>query len=255
MCEKLPGERCASDTCATSIQNAAAYVSAHPDGPAVDPVAKTSAVTKRPSPSKWTADTVEEATAQLSGRAAERPRVDAKGSAAAMRHDLRALYGIPFSVRMASGTAYGWVDVTWADGPRWSEVNERTFAYQATDFNGMTDGYDPVNEDAPVRYSLRGVNHTRMIGEKGRATIAAIFAKCGIEDVDAPMPEGTKDMRRSFSYSRKLTEDEQARLIGELNIPGMPAHLHAISDAQSAAAYIHQHLDFRTDPPELHNHR
>lgn len=41
-----------------------------------------------------------------------------KAAAAAIRQDLKAAFpGTVFSVRMATGTAAAWIDVTWTDGP------------------------------------------------------------------------------------------------------------------------------------------
>ena len=45
-------------------------------------------------------------------------------TAAALRKALREAFpGARFSVRMASGTAYGWLSVSWTDGPTVEQVD------------------------------------------------------------------------------------------------------------------------------------
>lgn len=65
-----------------------------------------------------------------------------KETAAAIRAHLRREFpGTKFSVRMAPGTAYGWIDVAWTNGPTDARVREITAAYESRRFSGMDDSY------------------------------------------------------------------------------------------------------------------
>ncbi|TFD27056.1 LPD29 domain-containing protein [Cryobacterium cryoconiti] len=78
---------------------------------------------------------------------------------------------VKFSVRMSTGTASAWMNVSWSDGPTDREVSAVTSQYEGRKFNGMTDGYDDQGsalvafdgEDMPrvVRYSCDGINTHR----------------------------------------------------------------------------------------------
>lgn len=69
-------------------------------------------------------------------------RASVKETAAAMRKALRAKYpGTKFSVRMATGSAYGWIDVFYTDGPEWREVQSFTAQFESSRFDGMDDAY------------------------------------------------------------------------------------------------------------------
>lgn len=254
MCEAKPGPRCASDTCENAKELTAAYAGAFPGGPAVDPISSASATfaptPAKPSPGKWTADTVEEAFAGLDKRnsSTEKPTVNAKESAAALRHDLRTRYGQPFSVTMSRGTGYGWARVAWADGPRWSEVRALSDKYQDQRFDGMDDSYHPVNQDAPVRYSLSGVNTTREMGTKGKEFVSSYLVRSNVEDFDRPMPSwGGKDLAATFKDDRRLTQDEQHRLINVLGVNSFDPRY--FDTPRSAAKFIHDHTDFSGEEP------
>lgn len=93
-----------------------------------------------------------------------------KETAAAMRRELREVFpGVRFSVRMTRGTGYGWLAVTWEDGPTRSEVEAVTRAFQSLAFDGMDDAY---HSTGVTRYSCTGVNHSRVMGEAGAQWVA-----------------------------------------------------------------------------------
>jgi hypothetical protein len=102
-----------------------------------------------------------------------------KETAAALRRNLKVQWpGVKFSVRMASGTAYGWLRVSYEDGPQWQEVKAYTDAYTWASFNSMTDSYDIRPEDSVggewttedgervwKKYSATSINVTRTFSQ------------------------------------------------------------------------------------------
>lgn len=71
--------------------------------------------------------------------------ISTKEVAALMRKDLRERFPhTKFSVRCATGTAAGWIDVSWTDGPVERDVEPLVRSYQSSQFNGMTDSYDQL---------------------------------------------------------------------------------------------------------------
>lgn len=87
------------------------------------------------------------------------PRLTVKASTAALRAGLRLAFpGTKFAVRMARGTAYGWVDVRWTDGPTDTSVRAITDMFQSERWNGMVDMYESTGNQ---RHSLSGVTHQR----------------------------------------------------------------------------------------------
>lgn len=94
-----------------------------------------------------------------------------KQTAAALRKDLRERFGGAFSVRMARGTAYGWLDVEWTDGPTTAMVREVCDRYRSERFDGMDDAYHAVEptlylvDGVPTvkRYSSCGINTQRSL--------------------------------------------------------------------------------------------
>lgn len=98
--------------------------------------------------------------------------ISTKDTAKLVRVALKnAFPGVKFSVRMSTGTASAWMNVSWSDGPTDREVSSVTGKYEGRKFNGMTDGYDDQGsalvafdgEDLPrvVRYSCDGINTHR----------------------------------------------------------------------------------------------
>ena len=81
-------------------------------------------------------------TQTLTAPAAVTERASVKDTAAALRRHLRnAFPGTRFSVTMERGSAYGWIHVSWTDGPRWAEVRSITEQYESSRFDGRDDGY------------------------------------------------------------------------------------------------------------------
>lgn len=82
--------------------------------------------------------------------------------------------GVKFSVRRSRGTAYGYVDVSWTDGPTTRDVDAITAMYEGsrfgTDQHGNQDieyRVDHIGADAqgnPVRilHSTRGISTSRV---------------------------------------------------------------------------------------------
>lgn len=84
---------------------------------------------------------------------------DTKSTAAAIRSALRRTFpGVPFSVRMARGTACGWIDVSWTDGPTSDMVGQVTDRFESSRFSGMDDSYHATGN---TEWSCCGVLHHR----------------------------------------------------------------------------------------------
>lgn len=112
-----------------------------------------------------------------------------KETAAEIRRAVRAAFpGVKFSVRMATGSAYGWVRVSWADGPRHAQVREVVAPFESSRFDGMDDAYHRVPQTGPVRYSCRGVNNHREDGPQGLAHAVEVMRAAGahVELVTTP---------------------------------------------------------------------
>lgn len=114
----------------------------------------------------------------------DRVEYTTKETAAALRRALREAFpGVRFSVRMARGTAYGWLDVAYVDGPTTEQVREITNGYVDERFNAMTDCYDPVEptlyarEDGSlyeIRWSCCGINTHRTCSPETQAWAATV---------------------------------------------------------------------------------
>lgn len=77
-----------------------------------------------------------------------------KETAQEMRKALRAAFpGVRFSVTMARGTAYGWLSVSYTDGPVEGDVRSVCSAFESERFDGMTDMYHRVE---PTIYAAEG---------------------------------------------------------------------------------------------------
>lgn len=112
--------------------------------------------------------------------------ISTKDTAAMLRSALRAAYpGVRFSVRMDHGTAYGWISVTWEDGPTMSEVSELAGRYQSRRFDRQDDSYRTMpttliafvgeNQPREVRFGCDGVATHRGIGPLGWSAIATML--------------------------------------------------------------------------------
>lgn len=104
-------------------------------------------------------------------------RLDVKRSAAALRDQLRRSWpGVRFSVRMARGSAHGWLRVTWQDGPTETQVRRIAGAFQSSRFSGMDDAY---HDTGVTRYSCRGITTSR---QRSHAATEALVDRINAED-------------------------------------------------------------------------
>ncbi len=108
---------------------------------------------------------------------------DVKQTAAAMRKTLKAAFpDTKFTVRMSRGTAYGWIHVSYTDGPTVQDVQALTDQFRSQRFDGRDDAYHVVDPtlvatagDLPVemRYSCCGVNISRHYSDDAEAWATA----------------------------------------------------------------------------------
>lgn len=112
-----------------------------------------------------------------------------KETAAAVRKALAATFpGVKFSVRMDRGTAYGWLSVSWSDGPTEDAVRSVTDRFRDEKFDGMTDAYVPIapsTDDQGVThaYNCSGVTHSRSYTAAARERAEALI-RADFPDVD-----------------------------------------------------------------------
>lgn len=93
--------------------------------------------------------------------------------------------GVKFATRRSRGTGYGYVTISWTDGPTAREVSAITSGYEGSKFDGMTDCESPVEHIAatgqgePVRisYGTRGIHASRNISATLARECAATVAK------------------------------------------------------------------------------
>lgn len=120
--------------------------------------------------------------------------ISTKETAAMLRKDLaKAWPGVKFSVRMGTGTASAWIDVTYTDGPTYSELHEFCSNYEGRHFNGMTDGYDSkgtvllvtAGEELPeeVWFGCDGINSHRRFSPAARLHAQRILDEAGHGDI------------------------------------------------------------------------
>lgn len=103
---------------------------------------------------------------------------DVKQTAAELRKALRQRFpGARFSVRMDRGTAYGWLAVSWTDGPADRDVRGVCVEFESERFDGMDDSYHRVEptlymvDGVPteIRYSSCGINTQRTLSAEAVA--------------------------------------------------------------------------------------
>lgn len=98
--------------------------------------------------------------------------ISTKDTAKLVRAALKSAFpGVKFSVRMSTGTAAAWMNVSWSDGPTDRQVMSITGQFEGRKFNSMTDGYDDggsvliasEGEEMPreIRYMCDGINSHR----------------------------------------------------------------------------------------------
>ncbi|MFZ2503674.1 MAG: LPD29 domain-containing protein [Nocardioides sp.] len=164
--------------------------------------------------------------------------ISTKDTAAMLRRALRAAWPtVRFTVRMDRGSAYGWLHVSWEDGPTTSQVNRLARAYEGSRFNGQDDTYHRTpntlvyfaSEQLPqeVSYACCGVNTSRRIGAQGYARVAAMM--------NAAQP-GVARLRADGRGLATAYLDDQAA-----------AHLDVLPgpvDVACAAWRLHHRIDF-----------
>jgi len=78
-----------------------------------------------------------------------------KETAALIRKALRAAFpGVKMSVTMSRGTGYGYMDISYTDGPTTAAVDAVTRRFRSESFDGMTDS---TNTIPPTLYLVDGV--------------------------------------------------------------------------------------------------
>lgn len=116
-----------------------------------------------------------------------RHNYDTKQTAALIRADLKAAYPtVKFSLRIARGTAYGYMDATWTDGPYAPAVDAICNGYRSERFDGMDDSHHVIpptmyaNPDGTYtehRYSCRGVLTRRDISPEAQAWAESVAVR------------------------------------------------------------------------------
>lgn len=75
-----------------------------------------------------------------------------KETAAALRARLKTEFPrAKFSVVMSRGSGYGWLSVSWVDGPTTETVDAIVGQYESERFSGMDDGYHPTGATVEVK--------------------------------------------------------------------------------------------------------
>jgi hypothetical protein len=124
--------------------------------------------------------------------------ITTKDTAKLVRAALKSEYpGTKFSVRMSTGTASAWMNVSWSDGPTDAEVTTITSRFEGRKFNGMTDGYDNADTvliasetgDMPreVQYAGYAVAQ-QLISTDSDHTELVIFTPEGVAIAGATLP-------------------------------------------------------------------
>ncbi|SDL34169.1 hypothetical protein SAMN05428985_11535 [Nocardioides sp. YR527] len=114
----------------------------------------------------------------MAGQDVEIIEYDVKETAAELRRTLREEFpNVKFSVRMSRGTAHGWLDCAWTDGPTTSQVLPILGRFEGARFDGSDDSYRQVaavtyaREDGSrysPRYSSCGIIPHRSYSEDAR---------------------------------------------------------------------------------------
>ncbi len=141
-----------------------------------------------------------------------------------MRRELKRRWpAVKFSVRRGRGTAWGWADVHYDDGPNESAVETVCFGFQSCQFDGMDDGYHSTGNELPEgTHGLSGVIVTRSYSESFVGRIAREAAERHPELAPLLTPENIENnspdwpRRTGGGYSspyqiiRRLGEDRTA---------------------------------------------
>jgi hypothetical protein len=96
-----------------------------------------------------------------------------KETAAALRSALREAFpGVKFSVRMATGTAYGWISLSWTDGPTSAQVRKIAANFESERFSGLDDSY---HSTGVTQWSCCGITDQRSISRERIAEAVAMI--------------------------------------------------------------------------------
>lgn len=104
-----------------------------------------------------------------------------------------------FSITGSRGTGYGWSRIGWTDGPTEQRVRGVVAAFFGSQFDGMTDGYNPTNnyftfEGVTYAAGGCGFNTERRISpEYARLLLATVVAEYG--DFNTPTIIETTDWK------------------------------------------------------------
>lgn len=95
--------------------------------------------------------------------------MNAKQTAAAVRTHLRNTFpGARPSVRMCTGSAHGWLTVSWTDGPTEAQVLDATAAFRSSEFDGSDDAYHATGNTG---VTCRGVTTVRRLTPEALASV------------------------------------------------------------------------------------
>lgn len=147
-----------------------------------------------------------------------------------LRRELKQWWpAVKFSVRRGRGTAYGWADVRWTDGPSERAVKSVCQQYQSQYFDGMDDGYHATGNSLPEGCTgLSGVGVHRSYSDRfiARVREEAIRQHPELTDVLTSenvvhnVPEWHRNdgngYARPYAILRTLAENRTATLWGLL---------------------------------------
>ncbi len=121
--------------------------------------------------------------------AIEITRATVKETAAALRKALREAFpGVKFSVRMATGTAYGWLSLSWTDGPTSAQVRKIAANFESERFSGMDDSY---HSTAVTQWSCCGITEQRSISPDRIAEAVAMIERDTDGEAFIRRPDGS----------------------------------------------------------------
>lgn len=135
--------------------------------------------------------------------------LNTRETAAEMRATLRATFpSVKFSVRIDTGTAYGWISIQWTDGPTTANVDTLVRRFQSSYFDGRDDATHSIEPSmylrdgvlTIVRYSCRGVSPSRRFSAEAQAWARAHADYSAVSASDADLAEyrvlATTDLRQ-----------------------------------------------------------
>lgn len=122
-------------------------------------------------------------------------RLSAEETVIEIRRAVRAAFpGARISVRTDRARLCG-VNVTWTDGPTTKQVREVVEPFESRRFDGIDDGYHPVPQVGPVRYTCWGVGIHRNDGAQGIAYAAEVMRAAGADVELATTSAGRLEVR------------------------------------------------------------